>query len=159
MVSKDPRKPVIAILIALCVLVEAYAATLSIEEDDVILFLELDEILHHHGRISTERSNENSLRLLSLNLNRFFDDVDNGNNEKVVPTRHFTRRIDSTVTALAERFGLPDIVVLQEVENRNVLQHLSEEIWYRYRTSYRTVLLPGPDVSGINLGYLVQSDF
>lgn len=157
MVAKDTRKPLVAILLAVSLLVAAKAATIAVEEDNVILFIELDDILFQ-GEFSVDRSDENSLHLLSINLNRFFDDIDDGNEEQVLPTRRFLRRVDSTVTAFAERFGLPDVIVLQEVENLNVLQHLAGEIHQRYRVSYRPILIDGLDTSGINLAYLVRSE-
>lgn len=157
MVAKDTRKPLVALLIALTLSIEVIASTIVVEKDDIYLFLDLDEILYQ-GDFAADRSGENSLYVLSINLNRFFDDIDDGNDEKVVPTRRFLRRVDSTVTAFAERYGLPDVIALQEIENQNVLHHLAREVHQRYRVHYRAILIDGPDVSGINLAFLVRAD-
>jgi endonuclease/exonuclease/phosphatase family metal-dependent hydrolase len=53
---------------------------------------------------------------------------------------------------------LPHIIALQEVENLHVLQQITAEISARYQAEYAAVLVPGQDVSGINLGFLVRLD-
>ena len=110
------------------------------------------------GPIEIDRSAARSLHVLSLNLNRLFDDVDDGNDEKVLSSKRFRQRLQITATAFADRFGLPDVIALQEVENQNVLQQLAAKIEHRYRVSYRAVLIEGQDVSGIDVGYLLRSD-
>ncbi len=97
-----------------------------------------------------------SLRVLSQNMNRLFDDVDDGNREKVLSSNRFQSRVRIAAKAFAENYYLPDVIALQEVENLNVLRAIADEIERRYGTRYRSVLLPGHDVSGINLGYLVR---
>lgn len=97
-----------------------------------------------------------SLGILTQNLNRLFDDVDDGNQELVIPGDRFERRVRTAAKRIAEHFGLPQIVALQEVENRRVLRRIASEIEARHGARYRPVLLPGQDVSGINLGFLVR---
>ncbi len=96
------------------------------------------------------------LRVLSQNMNRLFDDVDDGNNEKVLSSGRFRNRVKTAASKLGDHYGLPHIIALQEVENLNVLEQVAAEIWQRYRARYRLVLIPGQDVSGINLAYLVR---
>ncbi len=96
------------------------------------------------------------LRVLSQNMNRLFDDIDNGNDEKVLSSGRFRQRVKTATGKLGDHYGLPHIIALQEVENLNVLEQVAAEIWRRYRTRYRVVLIPGQDISGINLAYLVR---
>ncbi len=96
------------------------------------------------------------LRILTQNMNRLFDDVDDGNREPVLATKRFEQRIRTAANHFAGRFGLPHVIALQEVENLNVLGRIAAEIEARHATRYRLVLLPGHDVSGINLAYLVR---
>lgn len=98
-----------------------------------------------------------SLRILTQNMNRLFDDIDDGNNEKILSRKRFNQRVQVAAKAFGERFGLPHIIALQEVENANVLAQITAEIEARYAERYRLLLIPGQDVSGINLAYLVRA--
>ena len=97
-----------------------------------------------------------SLRVLTQNLNRFFDNIDDGNNEPRLSTERFRQRVKAAASKFGDRFGLPHIIALQEVENLNTLTQIAVEIRDRYDTRYRLILLPGQDLSGINLAYLVR---
>jgi endonuclease/exonuclease/phosphatase family metal-dependent hydrolase len=96
------------------------------------------------------------LRVLTQNMNRFFDDVDDGNNEKILPGERFRQRVKAAAKKFGDHFALPHIIALQEVENPRVLGEIAAEIRRRYDARYRPVLVPGQDLSGINLGYLVR---
>jgi len=100
--------------------------------------------------------NADSLRVLSQNMDRLFDDIDDGNNEQVLPGNRFRQRVKTAAKKFGDQFGLPHIIALQEVENLNVLQQIATEIWNRYQQRYRLILIPGQDDSGINLAYLVR---
>jgi hypothetical protein len=97
-----------------------------------------------------------SIRVLSQNMDRLFDNIDDGNNEQVVSQNRCRKRVKYAAKKFGDHFGLPHIIALQEVENLNVLQQIATEIWNRYQARYRPILIPGQDVSGINLAYLVR---
>lgn len=97
-----------------------------------------------------------SIRILSQNMNRLFDDVDDGNREKVLAPQRFRSKVKIAARKIGEYYALPEIIALQEVENINVLAHIAEEIWQRHGLRYQLVLVAGQDTSGINLGYLVH---
>ncbi|MDH3760880.1 MAG: hypothetical protein OEU50_07825 [Gammaproteobacteria bacterium] len=96
------------------------------------------------------------LSVLSQNMNRFFDNVDDGNKEKVLSHGRFRQRVKAAAEKFADGFGLPHIIALQEIENHNVLAQIATEIEQRYGARYRLILIPGHDPSGINLAYLVR---
>ncbi|MGB5330466.1 MAG: hypothetical protein WBO58_19815 [Gammaproteobacteria bacterium] len=98
------------------------------------------------------------LRILSQNMNRLFDDIDDGNNEKILSRGRFQQRVKSAAGKFGDDFRLPHIIALQEVENLNVLRQIAAEISWRYSADYRPVLLPGQDVSGINLAFLIRHE-
>ena len=98
------------------------------------------------------------LRIATQNLDRLFDDVDNGRREKVVPTERFLERISIAADRIGGRLGLPHILALQEVENREVLERLARAIEQRHGVRYRARLLEGHDLSGINLGFMVRDE-
>ena len=104
----------------------------------------------------TAASQAESLSILSQNMNRLFDDVDDGNQEKRLTSNKFQARVNDAATRFAEDFGLPHIIALQEVENLNVLKQIAARVLKRHGIVYRAVLIPGQDVSSINLGFLVQ---
>ncbi len=97
-----------------------------------------------------------SFRILSQNMDRLFDNIDDGNNEDKLSRGRFRQRVKYAARKFGKHFGLPHIIALQEVENLYVLQQIATEIWDRYQARYRLVLIPGQDVSGINLAYLVR---
>ncbi len=106
---------------------------------------------------------DRTLRVVSFNLNRFFDDVDNGNNEEVVSSNQFQKRLKRMAKAIGAGFGqkfeTPDLIALQEVENINVLRRLSDLVEQQFHVRYQTILISGQDVSGINLGFLLRQEF
>ena len=97
------------------------------------------------------------LIILSQNMNRLFDDIDDGNREKILSRTEFRRRVVQAVRKFAENYSMPQIIALQEVENLNVLQQIAARIREQHEIDYQLVLLPGQDPSGINLGFMVQS--
>ena len=98
-----------------------------------------------------------TLRVATQNLNRLFDDVDDGNNEKRLSRAQFTRRVESAAEKFGGEFGLPHIIALQEVENLNVLRHIAAAIERRFGANYQALLIEGNDVSGIDVGFLVHA--
>jgi endonuclease/exonuclease/phosphatase family metal-dependent hydrolase len=95
--------------------------------------------------------------ILSQNMNRLFDDIDDGNGEKVLSKSEFLRRVSQAARKFSEDYSMPQIIALQEVENLNVLQQIATQIREQHEIDYQLVLLPGQDPSGINLGFMVQS--
>ena len=96
------------------------------------------------------------LRVLSQNMNRLFDNIDDGNDEKVLSAARFRQRVKTAAKKFGEHHGLPHIIALQEVENLNVLAKIAAQIRHRYNARYRLILIPGQDLSGINLAYMVR---
>jgi len=101
---------------------------------------------------------DENFRIVSQNMNRFFDNVDDGNNEKRLSDAHFKQKVNSTALKISGDFGLPNIVALQEVENRNLLAQVASAVYARAGVNYRAIIREGNDVSGINVAYLVRQD-
>ena len=97
-----------------------------------------------------------NLRIVSQNMNRFFDNIDDGNNEKVVSKIKFDKKVKSASNRIVDQFRLPDIVALQEIENRNVLNHIVAAVAAETDIEYQVIILDGNDISGINIAYLVK---
>jgi hypothetical protein len=96
--------------------------------------------------------------VLSQNMNRLFDDIDDGNDAEILSKTDFRGRVTLAARKFSEDFALPRVIALQEVENINVLRQIAAEIRRHYATDYRLLLVRGQDYSIINLAFLVQSD-
>ncbi|MCH7881404.1 MAG: hypothetical protein IIB69_07495 [Proteobacteria bacterium] len=100
-----------------------------------------------------------SFRILSQNMYRLFDDIDDGKGEKVVSEKKFRHRVDTAAGKITGQFRLPDIIALQEVENLNVLDRISKKIFSISGIKYYSIIREGNDISGINIGYLMHPKF
>ncbi len=72
-----------------------------------------------------------SIRIASQNMHRFFDNIDNGKNEVKFSDWRFHAKLKAATNTIIERFSLPDILALQEVENRNVLSKIATAVQER----------------------------
>jgi len=97
-----------------------------------------------------------TIRIASQNMNRFYDNNDNGKNEKISSKIEFYAKVEIATTTIIEQFSRPDIIALQEVENTNVLSNVATAVRNRSGARYQVVLLGGNDVSAINTGFLVK---
>ena len=97
-----------------------------------------------------------TLRIVSQNMNRFFDNVDDGKKEKVLSKAKFLRKVEMASSKIINQFDLPDILALQEIENRNVLSNIARLINARSGVLYQVVLLEGNDISTINVAFLIK---
>lgn len=96
------------------------------------------------------------LSIVSQNLNRFFDDKDDGNKEKVLTSSQYQKRLKQLVSKIAGEFQQADLLAFQEVENIDVLRDTSQILESRHQISYVPLLIEGNDPSGIDVGYLVK---
>ncbi len=99
---------------------------------------------------------ESDLHLVSQNLNRLFDDKDDGNREKVLSTRQYQKRLQLVVEKVANDFDFADVLALQEVEHIDVLRDIADLLRTTHRQDYQAFLIEGNDSSGIDVGYLVK---
>lgn len=97
-----------------------------------------------------------TIRIASQNINRLFDDVDDGNGEKIETSQKFQQRLKSTAEVIVQQFQAAHIIAFQEVENMNVLKRLAKQIGEHGGLKYRAILHPGNDISSINVGYLIH---
>jgi len=103
------------------------------------------------------------LTIGSLNLYRFFDDVDDpvdpAGRDDEVDTAYATRRAKLAAYIL-DLLGAPDILGVQEAEKIEVLQDLASEIsGLDAAVTYDAFLIEGNDVGTIDVGFLVRSDW
>ena len=99
-----------------------------------------------------------TLRIVSQNLNRMFDDVDDGNREQIETRLNFHQRLKSTAEVIIQQFQVAHIIAFQEVENMNVLERLANQVAEQGGPEYRAILQSGNDISSINVGYLIRGE-
>ena len=104
-------------------------------------------------------ANEPVLNIVSQNLNRFFDDKDDGNNEKIISSKKYRQRIKQLVNKISTEYKFADVIALQEVENKQILQTVSKKLNKKYAENYQTILIEGNDISGIDVGFLVKKSY
>ena len=102
--------------------------------------------------------------LASLNLQRFFDTVEDPAVQDVVLTpTAFEGRLKKASLTILQRLGAPDILGVVEVENLSTLQTLAARLNAdaltagRSNVTYGAWLEEGTDVGGIDCGYLVNT--
>ena len=100
-----------------------------------------------------------SIRIVSQNMNRFFDNIDDGKNEAVFSKTKFYAKVEAAASLIINQFALPDILAFQEIENLNVLTKISEAVHARSGVRYQAVLLEGNYFSDINVAYLIKQRF
>ena len=102
--------------------------------------------------------------LASLDLQRFYDDVDDMSiGEPVLTTVAFANRVEKASRAIRQFLWTPDIVAVQEAENLPALQVLASRVNADAVTAgdpdpgYVAFLVEGQDPSGLDIGFLVRT--
>jgi predicted extracellular nuclease len=102
--------------------------------------------------------------LASLDLQRFYDDVDDmGTGEPVLTTVAFANRVEKASRAIRQFLWTPDIVAVQEVENLSALQVLASRVNGDAVTAgdphpgYVALLVEGQAPNGLDSGFLVRT--
>ena len=102
--------------------------------------------------------------LASLDLQRFYDDVDDMSiGEPVLTTGAFANRVAKASRAIREFLWTPDIVAVQEAENLSALEALASRVKADALSAgdpdpgYVAILVEGQAPSGLDVGFLVRT--
>ncbi len=113
------------------------------------------------GRGNT--TNEPTLKVMTWNLEWFYDENQNDNysdlaKEKAAPSRQaWDWRRDSVAESLSR--VQPDVIALQEIENRRVLWYLSSAMKRNYQQNYFETCIEGRDFfTEQDVGFLTSSN-
>jgi len=104
----------------------------------------------------SQASDNHSLTLVSQNLNRLFDDKNDGNIEKVVSTEKYQKRLLKLVSKIHSEFEFADVLAFQEIENIDILTDASQILSEEYQQLYKPILIEGNDQSGIDVAFLIK---
>ncbi len=111
--------------------------------------------------------NASELTIATYNMEHFYDDIQNGVNtpfEIVLSTPTYQGRLAKASMAIRNVLHTPDILGVQEFENLSVLQTLAARISSdaiaagQTDPAYAAYLVLGNDPSGINPGFLVNTN-
>lgn len=94
-----------------------------------------------------------------FNLLRLFDEIADGNGAVTLTAAALDKRLGKTAAAICDYLKAPDILGVVEVENTRVLQLLADRIDAACprAPAYVPYLIPGNDIGGINVGFLVST--
>jgi len=104
----------------------------------------------------------NEFTVSAFNLQRFFDDVDDGIGEPVLTTTAYNNRKAKASLAIRNYLRFPDVLAVVEVENLTTLQSLAAQINAdavansQPNPLYEAFLVEGNDVGGIDVGFLLK---
>ena len=101
---------------------------------------------------------DQTLTLVSQNMNRLFDTHDDANKAKVLTRKSYERKINLLIDKIVHEFEHPDVLAFQEIENIGILHDIVQRLETRH-LSYQPILLEGHDVSGIDVGFLVSKRY
>jgi uncharacterized protein len=99
----------------------------------------------------------------SFNLQRFFDDIDDGGGTPQLSGAAYDLRLEKASRAIRNHLNFPDIIGVQEVENDATLQDLADRISADAIAAaqpdplYVAYVIEGNDIGGIDVGFLVKT--
>ena len=99
---------------------------------------------------------EDQWGLATLNLWRLRDTRKDSDLDKPLSATLFSRRLDAVADTVLNTLKAPALLVVQEVENRQILDLLAGRLASR-GAHYRVLLLEGNDPSGMDVGLLYRS--
>ena len=122
--------------------------------------VELETFADELPTTASRRSGETGdLRVTTLNVDGLFDLIDDPNADDVPDAAEQAIKLDKIALAIENEMLLPDIVLLQEVENQTVLQVLADQINASTgTTSYVAASLDTNDDRGIENAFLYNED-
>jgi uncharacterized protein len=97
--------------------------------------------------------------IAGFNLLRLFDEIADGNGAPTLTPAALDKRLAKASAAICDFLKAPDILGVVEVENLRVLELLSDRLAATCPSgpAYVPYLVPGNDVGGINVGFLVDT--
>ena len=95
----------------------------------------------------------------NMNLQHFYDTVDDAGSDVALTATALNNRIAKVALAVRDVMHLPDIIGVEEMENKATLQQLADAInaGSSPTPDYKVYLETGNDISDINVGLLVKS--
>lgn len=107
---------------------------------------------------STVEVDTKFISIASQNLHRLFDDKDDPLlREKILSSKVYQANLEKIANHIREAFKCPDVLLVQEVENKKVLKDLAKKTCMGVK-SYKVVFAEGFDASGIDVGALISEN-
>ena len=107
--------------------------------------------------ISAVKPISNSLTVATINLANLFDSFDDPTtDDRVVPAAEYQRRLEKHALTIHSMLAEPDILVLQEAENQQVLQALTNQT--QIEAEYEIVWQDSVDQRGLDTALMFRQD-
>jgi predicted extracellular nuclease len=108
--------------------------------------------------VPVRQAAQGEMTIASLNMFRFYDDIDDAVIEDdIVSSVEYLIRRTKFRRYILEVLRAPDVIGLQEIEKLEILTALAADIEAEDPTvSYSAHLVPGNNIYGMNVGYLVR---
>ncbi len=102
---------------------------------------------------------QDEIAIANINLRRFWDDIDDGNENFQLTPAAFDKRLNKASAAICDYLKAPDILGVQEVEHLHALEALANRInsTCARAPAYRAYLIPSSGADVRNLGFLVST--
>jgi len=97
-------------------------------------------------------------RLVSQNLNRFFDAIDDPEDDRVLSAQKYRKRVAQLAKRIIATHDQPDVLAFQEIEKKAILEAVASAVENAGGRRYRALLIDGNDRSGMDVGYLVAEE-
>ena len=107
-----------------------------------------------------KESNDKRLSVASYNLENLFDLVDDPGKDDAGSTPSAAAleiKLTKLSRAIVEKLQVPDIILVQEVENQEILQVLAQRVNDTAASGYQSLSFDSSDVRGIEVGVLWNS--
>lgn len=109
--------------------------------------------------LSTRSGGFGNVTITTFNVENLFDDFADPNDGKddegsTLSTEELETKLSKLALAIQYELNLPDILVVQEVENTAVLQLLGDRVNMAAGTDYKAISFETSDVRGIEVGFL-----
>ncbi len=117
---------------------------------------------HHAGPpIRRRRRTHREIAITNFNVENLFDLLDDPtkNDSASTPTpQQLETKLDKLTLAVIQELQLPQIMVIEEVENQQILQELGDRVNRTVDTRYRAVSFESSDRRGIEVGFLFDEN-
>lgn len=122
--------------------------------------------ISNNNRVFTpvRAANTAEVSVASLNLQRFYDAIDDPNySDPILTTTAFNNRLNKASLTIRNVLNYPDVIGVAEMEKLSTLQALASKVnadaiaAAQPNPTYIAYLVEGNDIGGIDVGFLVKS--
>jgi 5'-nucleotidase len=105
--------------------------------------------------VSKRSGAQGNLTITTFNVENLFDTADDPNKDDTVPSAaQLETKLAKLTLAIQQELNLPDIILIEEVENETILQELGNRVNAVAGTNYKATSFEASDGRSIQVGFL-----